>query len=243
MSSGTLGARFAQYSRLRRAVACARFCAPWRMYQVNVERSTPIVKKLVSRVLSSTSVLSTTASRSMTGDICFRRGQTFALRVARCIARARTRTIVSMASVVTKVAIRRITPGASRRLSIRRNRQFALSRRRTGAGNCQACLFSGAPCDGRRRRATASVLTWALRFHRPRIASGARRGVLQFIQSASLLQPPMGAIAFDPVSPPRDRQSPARPRSRPPCQAALRRVVSSPWHATLDRAYSAVTSQ
>jgi hypothetical protein len=49
------------------------------MYQVNVERSTPIVKILVSRVLSTTSVLSTTASRSRTGDICFRRGQTFAL--------------------------------------------------------------------------------------------------------------------------------------------------------------------
>jgi hypothetical protein len=78
--SVTLGARFAQYSRLRRADACARFCAPWRMYQVNVERSTPIVKILVWRVLSTTSVLSTTASRSRTGDICFRRGQTFALR-------------------------------------------------------------------------------------------------------------------------------------------------------------------
>jgi len=142
---GRLGARFAQYSRLLRADACARFSAPWRMYQANVERSTPIVKILVSRVLSTTSVLSTTASRSRTGDICVRRRQTFALRVAWGSARARTQTVVSTASVVTKVAIPRITPGERCRSSIRRSRRFALSRRRTGAGICQACSVSGSP--------------------------------------------------------------------------------------------------
>jgi len=79
--SGTLGARIAQYSRLRRADACARICASWRMYQLSVERSTPIVEILVWRVLSTTGVLSTTASQSRTGDICLCRGQSFALRV------------------------------------------------------------------------------------------------------------------------------------------------------------------